>query len=288
MSGGQAPDPWMDEGPYPGPDVEDEGEDAKPGRSTIRFPYADLKQALRVPTLIKDQYGSACEIDQLAGAFKQTPRSGAFRTRIAAAVSFGLVTSRKNRVALTQLGHQAAAGSEKALVDAFLSVELYKRLYDQYRGVTLPADPGLTAEIRNLGVLDTQADRARQIMQRSAETAGFFRAGKDRLVVPPLGTVGGGETPPAKPPLDPSGGGQNMAENPLLQGLWSMLPSGSEFPAEKREQWFKALAVNLDLVYASGDEVVVVEVKRHRKNAAMQSGSRLGGEGTLSAGQPSE
>ncbi len=31
-----------------------------------------------------------------------------------------------------------------------------------------------------------------------------------------------------------------------------MLPKNGEFPAEKRERWFQALAVNLDLVHGDG------------------------------------
>lgn len=270
MSAGGSPD-WVDEtsdwaltAEPAEADSESEQESAKPGRSTIRFPYTDLRDAARVPAVIKNNFGSACDIDQLAGQFQQSARSGSFRTRIAAAVAFGLVTSRKNRVAVTPLGHQAAAGDRKALAEAFLNIELYRKVYEQYRGTTLPADPGLTAEIQALGVLETQADRARQVLQRSADYAGFFEAGRDRLIMPPTGRVEEprerqkGGHPAGRD--EGNGGGQNMANNPLLQGLWGMLPTEGDFPAERRAQWFRALAVNLDLVY--GDGHIDLTIKR--------------------------
>ena len=49
-----------------------------------------------------------------------------------------------------------------------------------------------------------------------------------------------------------SEGRRTRADHPLLKGLWAMLPSEGDFPPERRAQWFKALAINLDLVYGDG------------------------------------
>ncbi len=45
-----------------------------------------------------------------------------------------------------------------------------------------------------------------------------------------------------------------LSDNPILSGLWDMLPATKPFPAHERERWMKALAVNLDMVYGPADE----------------------------------
>lgn len=48
----------------------------------------------------------------------------------------------------------------------------------------LPPTAALEKELVGLGLADTMSDTARRVLERSAEQAGFFEAGSDRLVMP--------------------------------------------------------------------------------------------------------
>ncbi len=74
--------------------------------------------------------------------------------------------------------------ARQARITAFLNVPLYRRLYENYKGRNLPPDPGLEQAIVNLGVSAKQKERARQVFQRSANYAGFFNQGRNRLILP--------------------------------------------------------------------------------------------------------
>lgn len=221
-------------------------------RSTIRFPYTDIRDAVLIATRLKDNYGSECETDQLAALLKQKSSSGSFRTKTATAAVFGVIESRRGSFTLTDLGHRMAdeRGRPAALVEAFLQVPLYSTIYTLFKNKSLPGDTGLEAEIKKAGVLESQADRARQALMRSAEHAGFFWSGRDRLVMPPSAKIDVQDESP--PPPEAGDEEESMADNPVLQGLWNMLPKNGEFPPEQRELWFRALAINLDLVYGAG------------------------------------
>lgn len=232
-------------------------------RSTVRFPYGDLDDAIKVVTALKDNFGSACEASQLAGALRLSASSSGFRTKVATAVVFALVINKRGSISLTTLGHRVADEHTRAdaLVDAFLSVELYALVYEKFDGRALPGDRGLEAELRSFGVAEKQAERARRALQRSAETAGMFWSGRDRLVKPPMqgptnGNGGAVAAPSEEPDPEPQ---TNVAvkppvdalANPLLSALLAKMlpPEGEEFSARDRKRFFRALAVNLDVVY---------------------------------------
>ncbi|MGD9894356.1 MAG: hypothetical protein AB7U18_23965, partial [Dehalococcoidia bacterium] len=166
--------------------------DRKRERSTIGFPYVDLDNALSVARSIHEKGGGQCELDQLAAWMgHETVSSGAFNLKIAAARLFGLIEGERQRIRLTSLGRDAIdpQKEQRARATAFLNVPLYRRIYDEHRGSLLPPDGGLEREIQQFGVAAKQADKARQTFQRSAAQAGYFAAGKTRLVMPGGTTV---------------------------------------------------------------------------------------------------
>ncbi len=162
-------------------------------RSTVKFPYLDLDAASELPLAIHSGYGLKCTVDQLAGATKhESVRSGQFMRKIAAAQTFGLIERDGDEVRLTQLGRNLVNDSFKAQAkaQAFLEVELYKKVFDQFKGGVLPADKGLENSMKDLGVAPKQVEVARQVFQKSATQAGFFGHGKDRLIAPAALTNG--------------------------------------------------------------------------------------------------
>ncbi len=160
--------------------------DPRYSRSTIGFPYTPLKDAELIAKQLHDEYGGKASPEQLAASLGASPKSGAFRIKIATARTFGVISVARESLNLTPLGRglidpQTAAA---ARVEAFMTVPLFAALAEQYKGVMLPPDAGLERKIHDLGVSSRQTAKARQAFQRSAELAGFFKHGKQRLVPP--------------------------------------------------------------------------------------------------------
>jgi hypothetical protein len=223
--------------------------------STIKFPYMDIRDATTVAKTLKSKFGTSCTLDQMAAALEQSQSSGAFRTRLSSAAIFGVIVSKAGKVTLTDLGHRVADDHTRAaaLVDAFRAVPLYARIYKEYQGRSLPGDAGLEKQMEELGVVAKQTDRARQVFTRSADQAGLFWSGKDKLVLPPAanGNVpAAGDGGKGDPDEEDDGEGQEkMSDAPLLKALWEMLPADKNFPTEQRKRFFTALAFNIDYVY---------------------------------------
>jgi hypothetical protein len=171
-------------------------EPSPPNRSTIEFPYGSLKDGEQIAGELHRQWGDSASPEQLAGGMDSSPRSGAFRIKVAAARMFGLVNTSRGNLSLSALGRRVIASETRpnARVEAFLSVALFNALFREYNGAQLPPDAGLEKKIEELGVTPKQVQKARQSFQRSADLAGFFRHGRSRLVQPPTDVRDSGES----------------------------------------------------------------------------------------------
>ena len=233
-------------------------------RSTVDFPYTDLDAAVEVVRGVHNAGGTACDNDQLAAQLNLEAKGGGFRLRISGAKSFGLLTyERGGRVTLTQLGRQIIDGrSERsARMDAFLHVELYQKVFDQFKGGPLPPQAGLERALVSLGVGAGVSGRARQVMLRAAKQAGFFEHATDRLVKPAIrqedravgeqtrsdGSVVGEQGGRGGNEGKGDGGG---AQHQLVQGLLATLPeSGDEWSAQDRVNWLTLAASIFKMIY---------------------------------------
>lgn len=244
-------------------------QNGKREQSSIAFPYWDLNEGIKVAKAVFEVHGTTCQVDQAAAQMGESPTSSSFRGKIATAKLFGLITTGQGALTLTGLGSRICdAQQEKtARADAFLSVPLYKAVYDQFRGAALPPNPGLETAIVSLGVAEKQKERARQIFQRSAQEAGFFQFGTDRLVLP---SIKGSATAPAitedesAEPDEPeetdkrrkgkeSGGGEEY--HPFIQGLLRKLPEpDTDWPMDGRIKWLQTAANIFDLMYTNSDD----------------------------------
>lgn len=234
-------------------------------QSTIAFPYNDLDDAVEVARAIHDNFGLECTNDQLAGAMNQTVTSGAFRLKVAAARTFGLVHSTRGNLALTDNGRAILDETQErsARARAFLFVPLYNAIHEAYKGNILPPAAALEREMVKLGVAVKQADKARQAFERSAQSAGFFQHGRNRLVMP--SNVASPAAAPAEKPGDAEqlgdredrsknnnggGGGGHSDLHPFIEGLLRTLPEPeSEWQAEDRVKWLQTAANIFDLIY---------------------------------------
>ena len=251
----------------------EEGVTKQRERSTIGFPYNHLDDAVKVAKAVHD-LGDRCGHDQLAPKLGyKSVDNGAYTLKLAAARHFGLITSSKDGVNLNPLGHQIvdSARETRARATAFLTVPLYKALHEKYKGYPLPpTNIGLEAVLVELGVAPKQKDKARQALQRSAEQAGFYSQGRDRLVAP----VETGESPTGIEAStgedDRSGGGGARGGGgsqlpTLIKGLIEKLPAeGSVWSQDDQKQWLEAATVIFGLVY---------KVERQALPAPRQNGS---------------
>ena len=236
----------------------DEGDGRQ--RSTIGFPYADLGDAVELAEAIHGNVGSAsCEDEQLAAWLGLSAKSSGYRVRVAAARMFGLISSPESGVyALTELGKkvvdpQRARGGK---ADAFLQVPLFRKVYEDHKGGSIPPPAAIERVIETAGVAPKQKGRARQVLERSAEQAGFFEHGRDRLVKP--GVKEDTKTPRTedKKPSGGGGDGEGGELHPFILGLLKTLPTpGSNWPETERVKWLSTASQIFGLIY-KGDPFI--------------------------------
>jgi hypothetical protein len=259
--------------PQDGEILSEEGAGEGRQRSSIAFPYADLEDAEQIALAIHGNVGSGvCEDDQLAAWLGLSPRSSGYRVRIAATRLFGVIESPSaGTYQLTDLGKQIIDPERRrsARVSAFLNVPLFQKMYEQHKGGVIPPAAAFERTIEGAGVAPKQKTRARQILERSADYAGFFQQGKTRLVKPGIA-----DAPPSDPapPRDGGGGNDHGAArgsgggatggsddlDPMIVGLFSKLPRGDgPWNVADRVTWLKAATVIFQLVYGTEKEVDV-------------------------------
>jgi hypothetical protein len=245
-------------------------------QSTISFPYRDLENGLSVAQAIHTAGGVALSADQLAGVMGLQAGSGNFVLKVGAARIFGLVSYNAQKYELTDLGFEITEKDDKrqkaARAKAFLTVPLYKRVYDDFKGRQLPPRLGLEQAFVRYGVSSKQKEAARQAFEKSANQAGFFAAGQDRLVEP---IIGGTPPPPERgrsivdeidftdennpPALAPSARPKTNGLHPFIQGLLDTLPPPqTAWTVEGRAKWLQAAANIFDLIYTGDGEIDVV------------------------------
>jgi hypothetical protein len=250
--------------------VTSEASDGKREQSTIAFPYLDLDDAIEIAKAVHELHGSSCQMEQIAAHLKQSPASSTFRLKVGTAKIFGLVTTGQGMVTLTPLGSQICDPQQEkaAKVKAFLTVPLYKAVYEQFKGAVLPPTNGFEAALGTLGVAPKQKERARQILQRSAQEAGFFQFGTDRLVEPAIKasasaastmTVDQESEQQSEPEAEKrrkssrDSGGEDY--HPFIQGLLRKLPQpDTDWPIEGRAKWLQAAINIFELMYTDSDE----------------------------------
>jgi len=236
-------------------------------QSETQVPYYDLDNAVKVARALHVQAGGVCDRTQLAALLGHTAKSGAFVSRVAAARMFGLVervdggrlrVTTRGKAIVAPVDPQKAA---QAKVDAFLAVELFRKVHDHYKGASLPNAAGLQNVFENdYGIGKSRAAPAVRIMRRSAESAGFFETAGSSQMVEPMnlnlpentGQVASDEDEQddvdehrgTRPDSDSSG------IDPAIVGLLEKLPpGGTPLPAIKRKQLIAAFTSVVKFIY---------------------------------------
>ena len=263
--------------------VKDPEADPKQGKarvtSGVRAPYNDLAECIEVARVIHQEAGGLCDLAQLATLLKYSGvRNGAFRVRLAAAKMFGLMEEAdegKVKVSgrgLVIVAPISEAQASRAKLEAFMAVDLFKRVYERFHGTTLPEEVGL----RNLFQTEYQIVPARiaptyRIMMDSAEQAGLFKAAGNRSrMVMPLGVTPTATTPAPAPQVSPEppppaygggggggtgNGGDIGAIDPAIIGLLKRLPpGGTPLTAKRRKALIDAFTATVGFIYPDADD----------------------------------
>lgn len=156
----------------------------------ITPPWVDLKRSLEIAREMYDKGAGTVSYDDMARLLKNTVKSSAFRMKIVALKSFGLVSYDGSNVRLTALALAIIAPSseqerQEATFNAFSSVGLHQSLYQKYKGGYLPEDAFLANTIvRDFGAAPESKDEWVECFKLSGRVAGVLsdEGGKVRVL----------------------------------------------------------------------------------------------------------
>ncbi len=236
--------------------------------SKIAFPYTDISDAIAVADGLMKGGGMPLGRDQLASAMNAAAGSGSFNVKLGTARAFGVMETVAGKYQLTPLGFEIVdpARQRDAMARAFLSVELYKKTFDEFKGKQLPPRPhGLEAAFVNFGVSPKQKEKARTAFDKSARAAGFFPNGNEDRLVEPFGpgvvhltALDVSTSPPqiGEPELKvhPSASPAPGLHRSIL-GMLDELPAPkSQWSKVEQADWLEAVATLFQVIYKSEDK----------------------------------
>jgi hypothetical protein len=151
-------------------------------------------------------------------------------------------------------------------VEAFLGVPLYRSMFDNFRGTTLPPEVGLQNYFKQqFGILPDRVQQAVRVFKDSATQAGFFQSAPDRLIRPATAsaatmsaTADSAATPERREDAAPergsrrSGGGgdDGYGIDPSILGLLRQLPKpGEPWSAQDQQAFLNAFTAVVKFIY---------------------------------------
>lgn len=164
-------------------DVDDGGVDRGKRRSGVTYPYYSLEDALSFAKSVRDRGGNEVREDDLLEALKLSRSTKSWIYKLSSAREFGLLQRRgrksEARVVVTELAKKLLlpgdeAETQAATLNAFLSPQLYQKLYERYAGAAVPPTDRLANVLqREHDLLETVATPAAQAFIDSAKFAGL-------------------------------------------------------------------------------------------------------------------
>ena len=247
-------------------------------RAKFAYPYFNMKSSLDVARLIYEKGGGSCTPDQLAAFLDyKSVKSGTYQTRTSASRQFGFVQSGGGEISITEraqniLNPVMPEDAILAKTEAFLAVELFNQIYQQFQGKTLPPGVGLKNLFTQMyNLTNDRVGPAIRVFFQSAEYAGFFATGgnRSRLIKPPINISDRKpnsdiqmESQPQnegqqKPKWTGGGGGEPPGVHSAIIGLLRELPApGNTWKKSKKDAFKTAFAATLDFIYPTDDEAI--------------------------------
>lgn len=247
-------------------------------KSATQYPYFDLDDSVATARAVHERGGGSCGRDLVAAALGySTTKSGAFLTRIYAAKQFGLINIDGDTLSITDraisiLHPVMETDAAVARRDAFLSVPLFQKVYEKFRGSALPPEIGLQNLLKTeYKIVEDRIKPALRVMLDSAQQAGFFDAAgnRSRLIAPAIAANSAAGKPEPSRPEPPSakaegdgqtdrgrsaaigGGGDGPSGvHPALIAMLRELPRpGTPWPKAKKDLFMTAFRSIVDVVY---------------------------------------
>jgi hypothetical protein len=196
-------------------DVEDAAADDETGnsrggpgtRSATTYPYYDLEEAEKFARGIASTGGTEATVEEVLKAIGLTSTvARAWSYRLSSAREFGLVTRggrNEGKLYLTDLGRdlvspESAQARKAALINAFLTPKLYKKLFEQYKGMPIPESTYVQNALKTKhGLLETVLETAADAFIKSAKYAGAV--GADKRLTGAGASAAAAEPPSAEP-----------------------------------------------------------------------------------------
>lgn len=248
------------------------------GKSKTPYPYNDLNDSIEVARAIQERAGGVCGNEHLAEFLGySSPRSGTYFSRVQAAKMFGLIHAQGNNLSPTERAHAILSpvmpdDEARARFEAFVSVPLFKAVFEQFRGMNLPPDVGIKNLLKTkFGIVEDRINPAFRILMDSAEQAGLFKTtgGRSKMIAPIMGiglqpSASSTKTPDSLPPQDridkPKFGGGSGEGPPggvhtaIIGLLRELPPAGAAWPRAKKEKFLGAFKAIIDVVYPDNEE----------------------------------
>ncbi|MFC7496239.1 MULTISPECIES: hypothetical protein [unclassified Nocardioides] len=232
----------------------------------FKFTSHDLDASIEVAKAIEDNGGIASQDELAVWLGYKSKNNGAFLSRIASARAFGLLTGQAGALepslrARNILRPDFPATEQRARLEAFEDVPLYKAVLDHYHGETLPDAKGLRNALETRWQI--HEDRSTGVLGRlldSAEQAGLFAVsgGRTRMIRPSLGeaarrpavSTGAAAATPTSTRHPTSHGVADARHHKVIDGVLDMLPpTDSDWPEPAMAQWLSFFESALRVVY---------------------------------------
>ena len=221
----------------------------------IKFSFYTLADSVAVAKAIHEQGGGRATRDQLAAFLgHSTTNSGAFISRLASARTFNLITTDRGDFVITDLAQRILMPVRpeqhvEGLVEAFLTVPLFKEIYEEHKGKELPPEFGLKNLLRTkYGITGRTVDIAYRALMESAEQAQFFATRKSRthLIMPSITPTRVSEEPTDTPKGEPVHGGGSGIGTPPPQPPSAMTASKEALRMKYVEKLFDMIDATKD------------------------------------------
>jgi hypothetical protein len=241
-------------------------------KSATQYPYFDLDDSIAVAKALHERGGGTCTRDLAAVALGySTTKSGTFLSRIYAAKQFGLIEIEGDTLSVTDratsiLHPVMESDAITAKRDAFLAVPLFQKVYEKFKGATLPPELGLQNLLKTeYKIVPDRIKAAVRVMLNSAEQARFFVAGNRNRLIAPTGVVhtavgklealpakieGEGQQQPERKQPSSGGGDGPTGVHPALVAMLRELPRpGTPWPKSKKDLFMTAFRSIIDVIY---------------------------------------
>jgi predicted nucleotide-binding protein len=171
-----------DRGTAPPPSAKKGGSEGK-----ADFPKHTLEEALAVAQVLEEKNGgNPLPPTEIANALGKSPGSSEFRILLSSSIKYGFTTGSYNqrRISLEEPGRdivepKSHEAKSRALVQAALRCELFRKIYEAYKGKRIPETQFFrNTLVRDFSVAQAHADRCAQIFFANAEYLGLVKQAK--------------------------------------------------------------------------------------------------------------